>query len=87
MENLFTQFNDIEAQKEFSSQDLNKDGKFIFSVPQILRDIYFIVNFMMLEITVLVTAVSALLVHLISARIPSVAFAFAVTLPFVSTVK
>ncbi|MBR5514161.1 MAG: DUF4870 domain-containing protein [Ruminococcus sp.] len=31
MENLFTQFNDIEAQKEFSSQDLNKDGKFIFS--------------------------------------------------------
>ena len=31
MENLFTQFNDIEAQKEFSTQDLNKDGKFILS--------------------------------------------------------
>ncbi len=43
MENLFTQFNDIEAQKEFSSQDLNKDGKFIFSTIGYIIPILFFV--------------------------------------------
>lgn len=43
MENLFTQFNDIEAQKEFSSQDLNRDGKFIFSTIGYIIPILFFV--------------------------------------------
>ena len=43
MENLFTQFNDIEVQKEFSSQDLNKDGKFILSTIGYIIPILFFV--------------------------------------------
>ena len=43
MENLFTQFNDIEAQKEFSSQDLNKDLKLLFSsIPYITPIVFFL---------------------------------------------
>lgn len=43
MENYFAQFNDIEVQKEFSSQDLNKDGKFIFSTIGYIIPILFFV--------------------------------------------
>lgn len=43
MNNLFQKFNDIDAQKEFSSQDLNKDLKLLFSsIPYIAPIVFFL---------------------------------------------